>query len=103
MEGLNSQAGYRFMGKVKACLLAPFELWSWKIGASSGVSTHFVCKIPPKDNQLLRQQGECKAAAIIGELATNQRMNYGRVVMTSYLGSIVHPDFIGGKAAATTV
>ncbi len=30
-------------------------------------------------------------------------MHYGCVVKTAYLGSIVHPDFIGSKAAAKVV
>ena len=48
MEGLHSMARYKFLEKVKACLLVPFQLWSWKISGSSGVSTHFVWKIIPK-------------------------------------------------------
>ena len=76
-------ARYMFLQKVKAGLLVAFQLWSWKMGGSSGVSTHFVWKIPPKVNQVLRQQGECKAAAIIGELVANQEMHYGRAVMTA--------------------
>ena len=74
-------ARYMFLETVKASLLVPFQLWSWKIGGSSGVSTHFEWKIPPKGNQVLRQQGECKAVAIIGELVANQEMHYGRVAM----------------------
>jgi len=37
MEGLQGMGRYRFMKKVKACLSAPFQLWSWKKGGSSGV------------------------------------------------------------------
>ena len=103
MEGLQPHARYRFMDKVKLGLSAPFQLWSWKEGGSSYISTHFMWKIPPKHNHTLRQEGESKAAAIIGELAANQEKHYGRVVMTAYLGSVVHPDFIGTKAAAKAV
>ena len=103
MEGLDSKAKCMLMDKVKVGLLAPFQLWSWKIGDSSGGSAHFLWKIPPKGNVVLRQEGESKAVVIIGELVGNQEMHYRRVVMTAYLGHVVHPDFIGSKAAARAV
>jgi hypothetical protein len=49
------------------------------------------------------QEGENKAAIIISELTANQEMHYGRVFMTAYLESVVHPDFIGSKVAARAV
>ena len=52
-ERLQTHARYRFMDKVKGGLHAPFQLWSWKKGGSSGISTHFLSKIPPKTSTLL--------------------------------------------------
>ncbi len=73
MVGLDTtQARYRFMDKLKLGLSAPFQLWSWKEGGSSYVSTHFLWKIPPKHNHILRQEGERKAAAVVCELSANQ-------------------------------
>ena len=84
MEGLDTMARYRFMQKVKSGLSAPCQLWSWMKGtSSSGVSTHYLWKIPPKSNLVERAAGEQKTAVIIGELTQKQELHYGRAVMTS--------------------
>ncbi len=77
MEGVDSKARNMFMDKVKVGLLAPFQLWSWKIGGSSGVSTHFLWKIPPKGNVMPKQEGESKADVIVVELTASQEQTWG--------------------------
>ncbi len=66
MEGLHYMGRFRFMNKVKTGLAAPFQLWSWMRGNSSGIATHFLWKIPPKNHIQARADGERKSAAIIG-------------------------------------
>jgi hypothetical protein len=60
-------------------------------------------KIPPKPNLELRQLGESKAATIIAKLTSNQDKHYGRDVMSAYMGSVVHLDFMSSKAASNAV
>ena len=104
MDGLDTMGRYRFLNKVKSGLGTPFQLWSWmKGGSSAGVSTHFLWKIPPKNQHKERAAGESKAAGIIGELTVNQDKYYSRAVMTTYLGAVVNADFINSKAAAKAV
>ena len=68
MEGLDTMGRYRFISKVKSGLAAPFQIWSWMIGNSSGIATHFLWKIPPKNHLQARAGGQRKSAAIIGKL-----------------------------------
>ena len=42
MEGFQAMDRHMFMDKVKGGLSAPFQLWSWKKGGSSGVSTYLL-------------------------------------------------------------
>jgi hypothetical protein len=72
-------------------------------GNGSGLSAHFIWKIPPKSNLQARVNGERQIAVILAELAQEQEMHYGRAVMTAYLGSVVGPDLICNKAAAKAV
>jgi hypothetical protein len=94
MEMLQPRARYRFMDKVKGGLHAPFKLWSWKKNGSSGISTHFLWKIPSKQHHELRQQGKSKAATIIVELTSIQEKHCDRAVMSAYFGFVGNPDFI---------
>ena len=103
MEGLRAMSRHMFMEKVKGGLSTPFQLWSWKKGGSSGVSTHFLWRIPSKANHTLRAEGEAKTAVIVGEITINQERHYSRAVMTAYMGTIVNPDFISTKVAAKAI
>jgi hypothetical protein len=55
--------------------------------------------MPPIVNHKLREDGEIKAIAIVGELTKNQEQQYYRAIMPVYLGSVVHPDFINTNGA----
>ena len=88
---------------VKGGLSTPFQLWSWMKENGSGVSTHFIWKIPPKNNHQARVDGERQTAVILGELALEQELHYGRAVMTAYLGSAAGLDLICIKAAANAI
>ncbi len=103
MVGLDTQVRQRFVDKLKLGLSASFQLWIWKDGGSSYVSTHFLSKIPPTHNHILRQERDSKAIVAVGELSANQEKHYGSVVMMAYLGSVVHTDFISTKVAAKAV
>ena len=72
-------------------------------GNGCGVSTHYIWKIPPKTNHQARVDGERQTAVILGELALEQELHYGRAVMTAYLGSVIGPDLICSKAAAKAI
>jgi len=72
-------------------------------GNGSGVSTHFIWKIPPKCNHQARVDGGRQTAVILGELALEQELHYGRAIMTTYLRSDVGSDLICSKAAAKVI
>jgi len=67
MEGLDTMGRYRFICKVKAGLAVPLQLWSWMVGNNSGIATHFIWKIPTKNHQQAREDGQRKSVAIIGK------------------------------------
>jgi hypothetical protein len=50
MEGLDTMGRYRFICKVKAGLAVPFQVWSWMACNNSGIATHCIWKIPPKNH-----------------------------------------------------
>jgi hypothetical protein len=73
MEGLDTMGKYRFICKVKAGLAVPFQLWSWMVGNSSGIATHFIWKIPSQNHLQARADGQRKSAAIIGNSFCHSR------------------------------
>eukprot|EP00873_Tetraselmis_striata_P042281 jgi/Tetstr1/462545/TSEL_007533.t1 len=93
MIGLNAKQRHNFILRLKDGMSYPFQLWTWmKGGSAAGVSSHFLWRIPHKNERQRIEgdpaavaerdaqihAGEAKAAANVAVLSRQQTKHYSR-------------------------